>query len=52
LAVKDVGIKETKKGTLDNWAKQGVFMLNAVLTVRHKEANSHQGKGWVSFEAF
>ncbi len=49
LAVKDVGIKETSFGSLEKWAQQGVFMLNAVLTVRHKEANSHKGKGWEQF---
>ena len=36
-------------GDLTNWAKQGVFMLNAVLTVRKGKSNSHQKKGWESF---
>lgn len=35
-----------KHGYLMNWAKQGVLMLNTVLTVRKGEANSHQKKGW------
>ncbi len=33
-------------GCLDYWAEQGVLLLNAVLTVRRGEANSHKGKGW------
>jgi len=33
-------------GDLTNWAKQGVFMLNTVLTVRQGKSNSHQKKGW------
>ncbi|GMI34491.1 hypothetical protein TeGR_g7413 [Tetraparma gracilis] len=33
-------------GHLESWARQGVFLLNAVLTVRQGEANSHQKKGW------
>lgn len=35
-----------KHGDLRSWAEQGVLMLNAVLTVREGQANSHQGKGW------
>lgn len=42
----DLGIKPVNHGYLENWAKQGVFLLNAVLTVRAKEPNSHRGKGW------
>jgi uracil-DNA glycosylase len=34
---------------LTSWAEQGVLLLNAVLTVRAHQANSHQGKGWESF---
>lgn len=34
---------------LSPWAKQGVFLLNAVLTVRHGSANSHKNKGWEIF---
>lgn len=36
-------------GDLTHWAKQGVLLLNAVLTVREKEPNSHKGKGWEQF---
>lgn len=36
-------------GYLEKWAKQGVLMLNTVLTVRAHQANSHQGKGWEQF---
>lgn len=33
-------------GDLTHWADQGVLLLNAVLTVREGESNSHKGKGW------
>ncbi len=36
-------------GCLTSWAEQGVVLLNAVLTVRRGEANSHKGKGWEIF---
>jgi uracil-DNA glycosylase len=36
-------------GNLTAWAQQGVLLLNAVLTVRAHEANSHRGKGWEEF---
>lgn len=36
-------------GYLQSWAEQGVLLLNAVLTVRRGEANSHRGKGWELF---
>lgn len=36
-------------GNLERWADQGVLLLNAVLTVRKSEANSHQGRGWEQF---
>lgn len=36
-------------GYLEKWAKQGVLLLNTVLTVRAHQANSHQGKGWEKF---
>ena len=36
-------------GYLEKWAKQGVLLLNTVLTVRAHQANSHQGKGWEHF---
>ena len=38
-----------KSGNLERWARQGVLLLNAVLTVRAGQANSHQGKGWERF---
>lgn len=36
-------------GYLENWAKQGVLMLNASLTVQAHQANSHSDKGWEKF---
>ncbi len=45
----DLGILEPKSGNLERWAKQGVFLLNSVLTVRAHEAASHQNKGWETF---
>ncbi len=36
-------------GNLSNWSKQGVLLLNSVLTVREKQAGSHQKKGWEQF---
>lgn len=45
----DLGILPAKTGYLAPWAKQGVFMLNAVLTVRAGEPNSHKNQGWETF---
>ncbi len=45
----DIGFKAPNHGELIEWAKQGVLMLNAVLTVRSGEANSHKGMGWEKF---
>lgn len=45
----DLGIPEPKHGDLTPWAKQGVLLLNATLTVRAGQAGSHQGKGWEQF---
>ncbi|MBH22998.1 MAG: hypothetical protein CMH57_00795 [Myxococcales bacterium] len=45
----DVGVSPPKHGYLAGWARQGVLMLNTVLTVRAHEANSHQKKGWETF---
>ena len=42
----DLGIEPVSHGYLEKWAKQGVLLLNAVLTVRDGQAYSHQGKGW------
>jgi uracil-DNA glycosylase len=45
----DLGIPPAKHGYLEAWARQGVFMLNTVLTVRMGAPNSHKGKGWEQF---
>lgn len=42
----DLGLKPPKTGNLAAWSKQGVLLLNAVLTVEAGRAASHQGKGW------
>lgn len=42
----DVGFQPVQHGYLVDWAKQGVLMMNSVLTVRDGQAYSHQGKGW------
>ncbi|XP_010751762.3 uracil-DNA glycosylase [Larimichthys crocea] len=43
------GFKHPRHGDLTGWAKQGVLLLNAVLTVRAHQANSHKDKGWEAF---
>ena len=48
-AMDDVGIEAPTHGNLEHWAKQGVLLLNTVLTVRRGEANSHANKGWEEF---
>jgi len=45
----DIGFRIPNHGCLIPWAQQGVLLLNAVLTVRAHQANSHQGKGWETF---
>ena len=45
----DLGIEIPTEGDLTHWAEQGVFLLNATLTVRAHEAGSHQNKGWETF---
>ena len=45
----DIGIEIPNHGYLESWAKQGVLLLNAVLTVEDSNANAHQGKGWEQF---
>ena len=45
----DLGISTPSHGNLLSWAHEGVLLLNAVLTVREHEANSHKGKGWEQF---
>lgn len=48
----DLGYVTPTHGNLSNWAKQGVLLLNATLTVRAGEAGSHQKKGWETFTDF
>ncbi len=45
----ETGIAPKKSGNLTGWARQGVLLLNAVLTVRAHQANSHKNKGWEFF---
>ena len=45
----DLGCYIPDNGYLEKWARQGVLMLNTVLTVRAHQANSHQGHGWERF---
>lgn len=45
----DIGCEIPKDGTLTGWAKQGVLMLNTVLTVREGQAHSHKKQGWETF---
>ena len=45
----DLDIEPPSHGCLIDWAKDGVLLLNTVLTVREGEANSHKGKGWERF---
>ena len=45
----DLKVEIPGKGNLDNWARQGVLLLNATLTVRANQAGSHQKKGWEQF---
>lgn len=45
----DLEIEKPQTGNLTTWAKQGVLLLNATLTVRANQAGSHQGKGWEIF---
>jgi len=48
--IEDVpGFEKPKHGNLEKWADQGVFLLNAFLTVEHKKAGSHQKIGWAHF---
>jgi len=46
---KDLNIPYPKSGNLESWAKQGVLLLNATLTVRKSDANSHSKIGWQTF---
>lgn len=45
----DIGSHANRTGSLRNWQKQGVLLLNTVLTVEAHKAGSHRGKGWETF---
>ena len=45
----DLGIPPARHGNLESWARQGVLLLNSVLTVEEGRAASHQGQGWERF---
>ena len=45
----DLGVTMSGRPNLENWARQGVLLLNAILTVRSGEAASHSGIGWQTF---
>ena len=45
----DLGVRPPRHGFLEHWAKQGVLLLNSVLTVEMGRAASHQGRGWERF---
>ena len=45
----DLGIPPSTHGDLTHWARQGVFLLNTVLTVEQGKANSHKNLGWQAF---
>ena len=45
----DTGAPANAPGNLERWARQGVLLLNATLTVREHCAGSHQGRGWETF---
>lgn len=45
----DVGVPSSDSGDLTHWAKQGVLLLNTVLTVEQGKANSHRDWGWQAF---
>lgn len=45
----DLGIPPASHGFLEHWARQGVLLLNSVLTVEEARAASHQGRGWERF---
>uniref|UniRef100_M4BKP3 Uracil-DNA glycosylase n=1 Tax=Hyaloperonospora arabidopsidis (strain Emoy2) TaxID=559515 RepID=M4BKP3_HYAAE len=48
-AINDVGISRPTHGCLSCWSRQGVLLLNTVLTVRRGEPNSHKKRGWEQF---
>ena len=45
----DLGIEKPTNGNLEKWAKNGVFLLNTILTVEYKDAGAHKGRGWEKF---
>ena len=45
----DLGVRMSGRPNLENWARQGVLLLNTVLTVEAHHAGSHRGKGWETF---
>jgi uracil-DNA glycosylase len=45
----DIGYTIPNHGNLEHWAREGILLLNTVLTVRAGQANSHKGKGWEQF---
>ena len=45
----DLGTPVPQSGNLERWARQGVFLLNSILTVRAHQAASHANKGWETF---
>lgn len=45
----DISVPYPTSGNLERWAKQGVLLLNATLTVRANQAGSHQNRGWETF---
>lgn len=47
--VGDLNLTMPSHGNLNSWAKQGVLLLNSVLTVEHAQAASHKGQGWERF---
>ncbi|WP_321777807.1 uracil-DNA glycosylase [Sulfurimonas sp.] len=50
--VDDIGCEYPKSGNLTSWAKDGVLLINTVLTVQSSKANSHKAKGWELFTDF
>lgn len=46
---RDIGCPAPRNGCLENWARQGVLLLNSVLTVEQGRAASHRGRGWETF---
>ncbi len=47
--ISDLGVHLPEEGSLESWAKQGVLLLNSVLTVEQNQPASHQGRGWERF---